>query len=253
MYRKSAKEKALSVGEVLLIGCEGAGKTLLCNHLEKITKGKADALLQSETQASIGVELIEVPHRSRLIAIREIGGTMQPMWNRYFDVCASIIVVADSSTPHAAVSAAVELAEVLSTPTAMGKRVMLVLNKRDVVGAPPEASVRQLLRLPTLEAATNGRLTVLCASALTGDGLPQLLDWCYDSCIAAAAAAAIAAAAEKSAAKASSKATKHATKSRWSRSSKKAKGEDPHSADAIKAAEAAARGAAAAKERENKP
>ena len=177
---------------------------------------------------------------------------MQPMWNRYFEVCASIIFVADSSTPHAAASAAVELAEVLSTPTSMGKRVMLVLNKRDMVGAPPEASVRQLLRLPTLEAATNGRLTVLCASALTGDGLPQLLDWCYDSCIAAAAAAAIAAAAEKSAAKASSKATKPATKSRWSRSSKKAKGEeDPHSADAIKAAEAAARAAAAAKE--NKP
>jgi len=253
MYRKSAKERSLIVGEVLLIGCEGAGKTLLCRHLEKIGKGEikghANVPLDPSTQPSIGIEMIEVPCRSRKIGIREIGGTMQPVWDRYFDGCSAVMLVADSSTAHAAASAAVELAELLRAPTLTDKRVMLLLNKRDAPGALPEASLRQLLGIPAFEAAAGlERLSVMPTSALTGEGLPQLLDWCYESCEAygAVAAAAFRDAAEK--VKSQAKAAKEAAKANSVTEAKLGKAEAKAAKEAAKQeAKAASEAAKAAK------
>jgi len=228
MYKKSSKEKALVVGEVLLLGCEGAGKTLLCRHLQKLGSNDANAKLQTNTQPSIGVETLEVPHASRSIEFREVGGTMQPVWNSYFEGCSAIVLVADSSKSHAAVSAAVELAEVLRSPTASNKRVLLLLNKRDAVGALPEGSLRQLIGLPAMEAAAGDRLSVQLASALSGDGLLQLLDWCYQSCVDHSKAASLEAAAAKAAAKAASKAASKA-QSQMRRANASAEGLKPSS------------------------
>jgi len=213
MYAKAAKRAAAkSLGEVVLIGCEGAGKTLLCRHLEKLSKGDTSALSPS-TQPSIGVETAELSCRSQAFSMREVGGVMQPVWGNYFAACAAVILVADSATAQGAASAAIELCEVLRAQTLAGKRVLLLLNKRDLPSAIPEPSVRLLLGLPALEDfAGPNRLRVLAVSALSGKGLTEVFEWCLESCLAhrqalkdaamlEAAAAKEAAAAEKAAAK----------------------------------------------------
>ena len=61
-----------------------------------------------------------------------------------------------------------------------GKRVLLFLNKRDASSALPEETVKLLFDLDALEAALAGRLSVVAGSALTGDGLTAVLDFCAD-------------------------------------------------------------------------
>ena len=79
-------------GEILLLGCEGAGKTLLCRHLQRMTSRKPPAAaLDTNTQPSIGVELLDVAHARRVFSLREVGGAMQPVWPRYFDNCRMVV------------------------------------------------------------------------------------------------------------------------------------------------------------------
>ena len=183
MYKKVEKRQrsAKHCGEVLLIGVEGAGKTLLCRHIDKISKGSS-APLQAATQPSIGVEKLEVQHHSRFFTVREVGGIMQPVWHRYFEACAAVILVADASSIEGAAGAAVELSNLLRTEALGQKPVLLLINKRDTRSAPPELSIRMLMGLPALERAAGARLCVVPGSALTGDGLTKVLDWCVVSC-----------------------------------------------------------------------
>ena len=180
----SAKRKATDVGEVLLLGCEGAGKTLLCRHLDKLAKGDTNFPVLKETQPSIGIEMVTIGHRSKSFTLREVGGSMQPVWHKYFDGCAAVILVADTATGFGASNAAVELAELIRSDALQQKRLLLLLNKQDLEHAIPEESLQLLLRLPMMQAcAGTERLKVLPASALTGDGLTQVMDWCVSSCV----------------------------------------------------------------------
>ena len=192
-----------SVGEVLLVGCEGAGKTLLCRHLHKIAKGDS-AALQAATQPSIGVEFVDLQHpqRSHSFTLREVGGMMQPVWSRYFEECSALILMADSATVEGLSCAAVELYNVLGSQALSSKRILLLLNQRDRDGALPEPSAQMLIGLPALRATNQAvaeRLQVLPVSALSGEKLTDVLDWCVDSCLDFRQQAALAAEAARAA------------------------------------------------------
>lgn len=187
---KVAQPEAPSAREILLVGCEGAGKTLLCRQFErqcaapaKGKKKRAVAVLpplNAATQPSIGIELLSLRHRSRLLPMREIGGTMQPVWDKYFGVAAAVLFVADSSAAEGATGALIELLELLQQIP--DKRFLLFVNKRDDPNALPDATLRRLLAIPELEAtAGDGRLSAVFGSALTGTGVSDALDWCADA------------------------------------------------------------------------
>jgi hypothetical protein len=176
-----SKRAAASFGEVLMVGCEGSGKTLLCRQLERVATGDMSAL-KTTTQPSVGVEMLHLSHGGQAFAVREVGGVMQPVWHRYFEACAAVVLVADAATAEGAASAAVELAEVLCAGTLRGRQVLLLLNKRDAGDAMPEASLQLLLELPQLRAAAGDRLHVLSISALTGEGVAEVLAWCAERC-----------------------------------------------------------------------
>jgi broad specificity phosphatase PhoE/signal recognition particle receptor subunit beta len=179
------------LGEVLLLGLEGAGKTLLCRHLEQKCAAKvgkkggkkggakaAGPTLKTDTQPSIGIELLELRHRDTSFAVREIGGAMQQVWSRYYSGASTVLFVADSSSTEAAASAAVEVCEILRLLP--DRRVCLLLNKRDAPAALPAEAVSMLCGVTDLEAyAGDDRLKVVSGSALTGDGLDEILEWCH--------------------------------------------------------------------------
>lgn len=184
MGRRSTSKRF--AGEVVLLGVESSGKTLLCRHLERVCasqggKGKAAATppLSTVTQPSVGIEQLEVTHGSRVIALREVGGNMQPLWQRYISTAAAVLFVADTACAEGAASAVVELLDVLRQ--AKNTRVLLLLNKRELPTALPEETVRLLFDLDALEDACDGQLKVIWGSALVGDVLPGILAWCADS------------------------------------------------------------------------
>lgn len=224
-------------GEILLLGIESAGKTLLCKHLEhKSIKQKVEQPFAATTQPSIGVEMVEVANlrRNHRFTVREVGGVMQPVWHRYYDACSACVFVADSASADAAAGAVVELCGVLNQLPSE-KRVVLFLNKRDAAGALPQETTRLVFGLDELEAVASGRLQVLMGSALTGDGLDELLDACVDMVVEreqllaelaakAAASAAAASAAASSAAAANAAVTSAEAQKTRSRKAKQPKG-----------------------------
>ena len=94
-------------GEVLLLGCEQAGKTLLSRHLQ-VLAAATEKPLNTQTQPTIGVELAHLAHKRKAFSLREVGGTMMPVWPSYYDGCRAVVFVADSSSATAAGGAVVE-------------------------------------------------------------------------------------------------------------------------------------------------
>ena len=175
-----------------MVGCEGAGKTLLCRQLERCCKPKEKKKAEpppvnAATQPSIGVELLDLVHRKKAFSVREVGGVMQPVWPRYFEACSAVVFVADASSAAAASAAAIEYYNLLLAPALKKKPLLLLLNKQDDPQVLSEPSLQLLLRLPECEAlhtSSERPLSHLPVSALTGEGVPALLDWIAEALVA---------------------------------------------------------------------
>ena len=169
-------------GEVLLIGCEGSGKTLLSRHLQKLCSKDPSATLDVQTKPSVGVELAHLAHSRRAFTLREVGGVMLPLWPRYFDGCSALVFVADTTDAAASGSAVVEWYNLLADAQLQSKPALLLFNKRDSAQALPDLTLRMLFRLSELVSVGQERaITVLPVSALTGEGLPAVLDWVVET------------------------------------------------------------------------
>ena len=175
----SRRDVVPHAGEVLLLGCEGAGKTLLCRHLARVTARRPPAApLNAATQPSIGVELLDVGHAKRAFSVREVGGSMQPVWPRYFEGCKLLVFVADTSSARAAGDAVVEWHALLAAEALRDTPALLLLNKRDLAGALPPPTLQALFRTAEFAAAHPKRdVGSIELSALSGDGLSELLEW----------------------------------------------------------------------------
>ena len=167
-------------GEVLLVGCEGSGKTLLARHLQRMCDKDVDAGLDVRTKPSVGTELSHLAHKRRAFTLREVGGIMLPLWPRYFDACNALVFVADTSDAAASGGAVIEWYNLLADARLQSKPALLLFNQRDRAQALPDVTLRVLFRLSELESVGRERqraVTVLPVSALTGEGLPAVLDW----------------------------------------------------------------------------
>lgn len=160
-------------GEVLLIGCEGSGKTLLSRHLQKLCSSAS--ALNTHTRPSVGTEIAHLTHSRHAFSLREVGGVMLPLWPRYFDGCKAFIFVADSCSAAAA-GGVIEWYNLLAADGMRTKPALLLLNKRDHPEALPDATLHKLFR-PSDFIRAGQAVTVLPVSALTGEGLPAVLDW----------------------------------------------------------------------------
>ena len=119
LLRRKTPPVVRPANEILLLGCESAGKTLLCRQLERLcSAASASALpLDAKTQPSIGVELLDIVYRKHNLSVREVGGAMQPVWQRYFEGCGAVVLVVDSSTAAGVGSGLIEWYEVTLTLT----------------------------------------------------------------------------------------------------------------------------------------
>tara|TARA_B110001452_G_scaffold260347_1_gene257753 strand:+ start:73 stop:651 length:579 start_codon:yes stop_codon:yes gene_type:complete len=166
-------------GEVLLLGCEQSGKTLLSRHLQVLAAASSKAPpLNAKTQPTIGTEIAHLAHKHKAFTLREVGGSMMPVWPRFFEACRAVVFVADSSSEVASGSPVVEWHNLLAAPPLQSKPALLIFNKRDSEHALPDLTLRTQFRMSELDMSGKDRaITVLPVSALTGDGLAAVLDW----------------------------------------------------------------------------
>ncbi|KAG8469532.1 hypothetical protein KFE25_005987 [Diacronema lutheri] len=166
--------------KVLVIGSEGVGKTLLLRQLANMAKRGKAADIDTATIPSIGTELMQILYAKANFVCRELGGSMIPVWPRYYEESDLALFIVDSSSEPKLASATIELLTALKAPGLARKPFAIVLNKCDSPVRVPEASVEGIMRMDDViafeEHAGRPIVCVRC-SALTAEGLTDLLDW----------------------------------------------------------------------------
>lgn len=165
---------------VLVIGAEGAGKTLLLRQLANRAKRGKQEVIDMATVPSVGTELMQIMAAKCNFLCREMGGSMIPVWPRYYQESHAVIFVIDGSSEAHLASATIELLTALKAPTLTGKPFAVVFNKCDVPVQIPQTTFETIMRIDDIIALQEsvGRPTACFrCSASTADGVVEILDW----------------------------------------------------------------------------
>lgn len=109
----------------LCLGPTGSGKTLF---LKKLQNKHVDET--SNTVPTVGTNLVTVTlANNKSIVIREIGGSMAPIWNNYYQSVNKLIFVVDASNLCQIASAGVLFYTLLTEPLLQHIKVSIIKHK----------------------------------------------------------------------------------------------------------------------------
>lgn len=174
----SSKRSIASPLRVLAIGAEGAGKTLLLRQLANCLKKGEPSAIAMATVRSVGTELRHLVLGKCDVTIREMGGSMAPIWARYYDESHVVVFVIDVAGEEQLASATVALMEAFQSGSLDGKPFAIVLNKCDQPAQIPPETLARIVRIDDIIATAETR-DVACfrCSAATAEGLSDLIEW----------------------------------------------------------------------------
>ncbi|XP_022204609.2 ADP-ribosylation factor-like protein 16 [Nilaparvata lugens] len=162
---------------VLCLGPPGSGKTLL---LKKLQSGNSVDETSSSV-ATVGIDLITLRYqenqKNKAIVIREIGGLMAPIWNRYYDGINKVMFVIDTSNLCQISAAGVLFYTILAEPLLQKIKILMVLTKMDVSYRQMRNEALLMLQSKRLRKEAQQSITVVEASAVDGEGTEMILDW----------------------------------------------------------------------------
>jgi GTPase SAR1 family protein len=170
--------------ELLVLGGEGSGKSLLIRRLKEVLSCTYDPTKSLEsTLPTVGVELnsITVPIPSsptsehmRSFNTREIGSTLSSRWENYIPECSFLIFVVDVFDAGRLAATFVLLHEALShLPTSVP--VLLCLNKVDMVSQQVLNSAQNFLNLDAIQKEYNFK--ILTGSCLNETLATGVINW----------------------------------------------------------------------------
>mmetsp|Transcript_22152 Transcript_22152/g.36699 ORF Transcript_22152/g.36699 Transcript_22152/m.36699 type:complete len:175 (+) Transcript_22152:80-604(+) len=166
--------------EILVLGCSGAGKSLLVKQLKNIaSNGFASPLEACDSQPTIGVELDKIQIRKKRIDVRELGGTLVEVWPKYFPASLAVIFVVDASDPVMLSSAVVELHSLLADQALLRNPFLLLFNKSDAPLICPELVLSEIFRLDDIKRhrPNDDFFKVVHGSTVTGEHIQEILQW----------------------------------------------------------------------------
>ncbi|KAJ9582843.1 hypothetical protein L9F63_022802, partial [Diploptera punctata] len=162
----------------LCLGPKGSGKTLLLKRLQK--KEELDSM--TSTVPTVGTNLVSLRFENQKeIMIREVGGTMAPIWKSYYNGVNKIMYVVDASNLCQIPAAGVLLYSILAEPSLQKAKVLLVLTKMDVSYRQMRNEALLILQLSRLKKEISQEIIVVETSAMTGEGVSEILQWLQDT------------------------------------------------------------------------
>ena len=106
----------------LCLGPTGSGKTLL---LKRLQDEEVDET--STSIPTIGTNIFTIKCENILVEIREVGGTIAPLWSKYYNSADKILYVVDASNLCQISAAGVLLYSILTDPRCKNSRVSLLI------------------------------------------------------------------------------------------------------------------------------
>lgn len=176
--------------QLLVLGSEGVGKTVMLKRLQTLTAQQNLAQAQQRedlgeapsTIPTIGVNLVTLTHNKRKYTFRELGGAMGPIWNNYFKDASYLVYVVDTARRTQVASSCIQLLEVLSSKETQEMPVLLIFNKIDSPDCMSVSEISALIRLPDILANAKQDITVFECSFRDGTGLHEILKWLQEKC-----------------------------------------------------------------------
>ncbi|KAK9869239.1 hypothetical protein WA026_002990 [Henosepilachna vigintioctopunctata] len=107
---------------ILCLGPKGSGKTLLLQKLQNVDN--VDTTTTSVP--TVGTNIYNVKINELILQVREVGGSMAPLWHKYFDGVRKVIYVIDASNLCQISGAGVLLYTILAHPSMTNCKVVLL-------------------------------------------------------------------------------------------------------------------------------
>ena len=182
--------------ECLIVGPQFSGKTSLLNRLKWLNKRAAAKGKKNEKEdrkelpelpaflptvgTNIGTLTFDAGESKKAptysVQLRESGGAMAPVWNKYYDDAAMFMFVLDGSNPYRLSAATILLLEVLGDAKMKDKPAAVVFNKTDI---DPVLSFNEMTAIMRMNDIVKSQkdLSVFQTSSLLCEGVQELLDW----------------------------------------------------------------------------
>lgn len=176
--------------QLLVLGPEGVGKTVMLKRLQMLTaqqnlaqaQHKQDLGETPSTIPTIGVNLVTVTYVRKKYTFRELGGAMGPIWSNYFKDASHLVYIIDTANQTQVASSCIQLLEVLASKQTQHMPVLLIFNKIDSPDRLSVSEISALIRLREISANARQDITVLECSFREGTGLNQILKWLQEKC-----------------------------------------------------------------------
>ncbi|CAR23455.1 Arf family GTPase CIN4 [Lachancea thermotolerans CBS 6340] len=171
------KKQKLKDREVrcLVLGLDNSGKSTVVDWALSTHKNKP----RQPVTPTVGFQIHTLPYQGHNIQIWDIGGqsTLRPYWDNYFDKTDVLLWIIDIAAAARVGESVSELEVILQNRDRLGYscRIIVLLNKKDLVNKPTEAIDAMKRRLDEILKLENIPIEIKATDALSGDGLEELL------------------------------------------------------------------------------
>jgi small GTP-binding protein len=157
--------------KVLMLGLDAAGKTTILYQLK--------LGVTVETIPTMGFVYESIQHKNFKLSVWDVAGqdSLRSLWKHYYQNTKAVIFVVDSSDKTRLDLARNELHNIINDEELKDAVLLLLANKMDLNVLKAE----EVANYMEFEKIKNMKKKCLGVTGLTGDGLPQALDWLADN------------------------------------------------------------------------
>ncbi|KAJ2815896.1 ADP-ribosylation factor protein 3 [Coemansia sp. 'formosensis'] len=168
---------------ILILGLDGAGKTTLLEKIKHLYTGHP-GMAPSRIQPTVGVNIAKIPMKRTLVKFLDLGGQpdLRGIWESYYEDCHAIVFVIDSCNAERIEEAKGALLGLVKAGDLDGVPVLVLANKRDLMGALSLAEVKEMVN-SMADFMEERDVRVLDSSGLEGEGVRAAVEWVYSRII----------------------------------------------------------------------
>merc|ERR1712070_1336352 len=169
---KSMK-KDESEARILILGLDNSGKTTI---LKKMSDEDITNVLPTQ-----GFNVKSVSQDGCKLTVWDIGGqqSFRPYWRNYFESSDALVYIVDSSDLRRLEESSEELQKLIKEDTLAGIPFLIFANKQDLLQSMSADTIAEKLALAEIQDRT---WSIHAASAKTGDGLTEGMEWLIGQC-----------------------------------------------------------------------